>query len=366
MALKHSLGPLTAIALAVAVSVWMMSGDKGIIQANAETTNESSPTLSSPEPSKASLLVSSQTSHAQLINNYLTLNGEVSANQTLELASQYSGKVLSVGVQKGDFVKAGQALIVFDNRSLKADLDYARKLVHQRTLELEGVKKLTNQKLTSKVSEAEAEALLSSAKAALTKLEIEMENSQVVAPFSGDINEFAIQTQQWINAGEKVATIVDRSPIKVRVYVPQLYSNKIAQGLETEVITLNSDKYHGKISFVSAVADPDTRALPVDIELDQKASLPIGTSVNVNLSLTSTMAHAVSPALLFINSQGTMSIKTLDDTNKVIENNIEVVRSDRDKVWVTGLPETTIIITSGQGFLKAGDIANVHPVKSEG
>ncbi len=52
--------------------------------------------------------------------------------------------------------------------------------------------------------------------------------------------------------------------------------------------------------------------------------------------------------------------KVLDVDNIVTLMPVEIVKSERDKVWVTGLPDNVNIITVGQGFVAPGDKVNAH------
>jgi len=72
------------------------------------------------------------------------------------------------------------------------------------------------------------------------------------------------------------------------------------------------------------------------------------------------MAHAFSAALLTLDDNGHTAVKTLNIDNEVVVSPVEILKSDRDQVWVSGLPQNINLITVGQGFTKAGDIVDAY------
>ena len=71
-----------------------------------------------------------------------------------------------------------------------------------------------------------------------------------------------------------------------------------------------------------------------------------------------TQAQFVSPAILSLNTDGTLGVKTVDSENKVVFNKIAIVRAQTDGIWIAGLPEEARIITIGQGFVNHGETVN--------
>lgn len=359
MELSNKLGPIIAIGMGVIATVWLLSGEHGIVQAQDDTASGSPPstvvdTSNDTADSKPLFKVSASALQAQWVQQTLRLSGYTIANNTLQINNRLAGRVIEVLINKGQSVKAGQPLIKIDDRTLQANLNQARALVKQRTLELEGVTRLTGQKLASQVSVASAEAALASAQASLSSLEVDLENSLIKAPFGGVVNEFTIKQNQWLSVGEQVATLVDTTPMKVAVQLPQHYMSSIQLNAPVD-ITIQGLELPGKISYISHIADSQTRSIPLEITLTESTKMvPTDISAEVILHLNKIKAHAVSPALLSINDNGQMSIKTLSQ-NTVKQQPVSVVRSEQDKVWITGLDDNTIVITSGQGFVKVGE-----------
>ncbi len=52
---------------------------------------------------------------------------------------------------------------------------------------------------------------------------------------------------------------------------------------------------------------------------------------------------------------GVLQVKGVDDKNRVVTHSVDIIRSERDGVWLKGLPDEFRIITIGQGFVSQGD-----------
>lgn len=361
MRLKNKVGPITAIAITGITVIWMYAGGNGITTAQADVA--SPPSNSGMENSEAPKITSvqAQTLTAEFITNTLNLSGQTAFNTSLTLINQLQGQVTQVNASKGDYVKKGDIILEIDHRTLDAQILQARAVIKQRTLELDGVKRLSGQQLTSQVSVAEAEAALSTAKANLAALEVDLEHAQIRAPFSGILNNFSIKTGQQVSVGDDLGTLLDVSPLIVEVNVPQIYLGQVPVGTFARVTLDNGETVESVVRYSSAQADAATRTLPVELEVqNEDYSIPAGISAHISFELSETKAHSLSPALLSVDDQGDMSVKTLNVDNQVVENKVTIIRSDRDKVWVTGLPNNVNVITVGQGFVSVGDTVEAH------
>jgi multidrug efflux system membrane fusion protein len=56
-------------------------------------------------------------------------------------------------------------------------------------------------------------------------------------------------------------------------------------------------------------------------------------------------------------------VKGVDEDDLVVFHPVDIVRTERDGVWVSGLPERLRVITTGQGYVREGE--PVTPVVSE-
>jgi multidrug efflux system membrane fusion protein len=74
----------------------------------------------------------------------------------------------------------------------------------------------------------------------------------------------------------------------------------------------------------------------------------------MTIELDKMSAIKVSPALLALDEQGNIGIKSVKES--IVQfTPINIIKSETDGVWLTGLGEQADIIVLGQGFVRAGD-----------
>ena len=124
------------------------------------------------------------------------------------------------------------------------------------------------------------------------------------------------------------------------------------------------------LTFIGKQSDPVTRTYPVEITVENSDySLRSGLTTTLRVAVDEVPAHRLSPALFTLDDSGQMGVRIVGDDNIVEFHTVSVIEDSPQGVWVTGLPETTRLITVGQEFvlqgqvvepLYAGDVANTE------
>lgn len=361
MELKNKVGPITSVVVIAMAVGWMIVGGNGVTVSPSESPQENNTVSVQTAESKLIYSVQAQTSTARTIEMHLPLSGTTEADETLSLINTYPGKITHLPIEKGSFVKKGTPLLQIDTRTLKAEIDQAKLLVKQRTLELDGIKQLAANNYSSKVSLAQAETELASAKSTERRLLVDLENATLTAPFSGILNTLDVQEGQVIAAGDTIGTLVSLNPLKVSVNIPQNKVQQIKLGTPGEIRLESGYEAEGFVSYINTTANAASRTITVEIQVDNPDNvIPAGLTASVDFIIDEQKAHAFSPALLTLDDSGKTAIKTIDINNRVVISPVTIVKSERDQVWVSGLPDNVNIITVGQGFVSAGDKINAH------
>jgi multidrug efflux system membrane fusion protein len=68
--------------------------------------------------------------------------------------------------------------------------------------------------------------------------------------------------------------------------------------------------------------------------------------------------HLVSPALLNLDYQGELYVKTLGADNRVEVYAVSIIRHETKGVWVSGLPKLVNLLIQGQGYYQKGERLN--------
>ncbi|MDF4701766.1 efflux RND transporter periplasmic adaptor subunit, partial [Vibrio parahaemolyticus] len=107
--------------------------------------------------------------------------------------------------------------------------------------------------------------------------------------------------------------------------------------------------------YIGRVSSATTNTFPIEIEIDnQDARIPAGMSAEVQLPLSEVLAVKITAAMLALDEEGNLGVKTL--RNEHVEFvPIQLVKAEDDGVWLSGLGERVDIIVLGQGFVRDGD-----------
>ena len=64
--------------------------------------------------------------------------------------------------------------------------------------------------------------------------------------------------------------------------------------------------------------------------------------------------------ILSLNDEGSIGVKLVDGDNQVEFQPIDIVASDSEGIWITGLPHEALLITVGHEFVSIGQ--EVRPI----
>ncbi|GAA0593039.1 efflux RND transporter periplasmic adaptor subunit [Caenispirillum bisanense] len=291
----------------------------------------------------------------------LVASGRTIADRTLTIRSETSGQVAEVLKRRGDLVKEGDVLLRIAPGDRQARLGRAQAKVEQARIEHDAARDLQARNFASRVKLAQAKAALEEAQADLAEIRLDIDRTTIRAPFGGVLASRPVEVGDVLSPGGEVATLVDLDPLVIRAEIAERRVGDIEVGAIGHASIFNGPELDGTVTFVSPVADPNTRTFIVEVEVpNPNMSLREGQTAELRLPLRHVTAHRISPALLTLDDAGTIGIKTVDDSDTVHFHPVEMMGASTEAVWLTGLPDRIRVITVGQEFVGAGD--RVTPV----
>lgn len=344
---KHRLaGPAIAIVITIIFVIWMLSGQTG----------EDS-TQTAPQAEKKSLLASVQavSSISRPVEQTLEINGITEARRSVTIRSEASGKVTRINKRQGDTVESGDVIAQLDLQDLPARLTQAEAYETQTRVEYEGAVKLRNQGLQNETTVARALATYEQAKAQLASLRLQRNHTTLRAPFAGRLENMDLELGSFVSQGERIADVYDYSQLTFVGAVAEKDIRSVTLGQTATVKLITGESLAARVSFISSVANPATRTFPVELTTETASRQLSGITSTAVIALDSTTGHHISPALLYINNDGDMGLKILNENNRVEFRPVSIIRSGTDGVWVSGLSNRENIIIVGQGFVTEGD-----------
>jgi multidrug efflux system membrane fusion protein len=340
---------LASAGIAVAVAVWLASGQIGDDEAPLTTA---AATATSGE-SKNAVRVRSQT--AELVQRTITVNGKTAPARSVALAAQTEGRIDSIGAERGSNMERGDLIVRLDERDRTARLLQSEATVKQREVEYEARLKLKSSSYVSESQLQEAVALLEVARADLTRAKLDLDYMSIRAPFGGALQDRAVEVGDFVKVGEAIATYVDNRMIIVSANLSEFDAHHVSVGDQAEAQLATGETVEGRIRYVAPVADEATRTFGVELEIDNSdGELRIGGTAVLKIPAEETLAHRVSPSLLTLDDAGNIGIKIIGENGLVEFVVADVALSTNNGVWLAGLPQDATIITVGQGYVSNG------------
>ena len=336
---------ILAIIISLLLITWMASG---IMQAQ-----ELPETVDKQEQIIAKVKV--ETILADSINDVVELYGRTEPDRVTTLKAEINGRIVEVLAQRGARVNQGDIIAKLGKDDLPDQLKRAKALLKQREIEYRGAKKLAAKGLQGEVQLATAVSNLAAVKADIARIELALEKTVIRAPFDGVLNLRHVEQGDYVQSGDSIAMVADLEPLVVRAHVTEQQVAQLSAEQEAQIRVLNQGTVTGKVRYIASVADENTNTFRVEVAIaNPDYQLLAGLSSEVTIPLETVAAIKVSPALLALDENGNIGVKSVQD-NIVVFTPINMVKSESDGIWLTGLGSQADIITLGQGFVRAGD-----------
>ncbi|MHA6326639.1 efflux RND transporter periplasmic adaptor subunit [Roseivivax sp. CAU 1753] len=347
-----------AAGILVAIVGWMASGV--ILPSEDVTASDTAP------PEAAAVSVAVRTSVARPVTLYFRAEGQAQPDRDTDMRAEASGDVAEVLVRKGDDVDRGTIIARLTTDRVDADLRRAQEDLDRAQRDYDNAVTLRERGAGTIDRVADTRAALAAARAALAAAEEAVDNTNIVAPFGGRIEALTLDAGEFISTGSTVGRIVDNRPLTVALQVPQQSLNRIRNGQTAEVSFITGESREGRVSFVATSAAVETRTFLAEIEVpNADGAIAAGISAEIRIPTGDATAHFISPSVVALSPDGEIGVKTVED-DTVVFYSIEIVRAEVDGIWVTGLPDTTRIITIGQGFVRNGEPVIARPEAPSG
>lgn len=289
----------------------------------------------------------------------LIFTGRTEPNQSAQIASELDGLLLRFNVKRGARVKKGGSIAEVGTGSLASALAGAQAELRRASDEYKAQVKLVQRGLNAKNAKNTAYAALQAARARVKQYKTELKKAVILAPFDGLIADHHAEVGDFMSVGKPLATLINLDPIRVVGDVAERDVSQLKLDGTARIVMLNGKEVEGNITYISPVADKNTRTFRVEVTLpNADGEMIAGMTAQIRVPLHNTDAYKISPALLTLSADGDIQVATVDSKNRVALNDVELVRSETDGIWVTGIPSDTRIITLGQGFVHDGDLVD--------
>src|SRR5208282_938715 len=230
----------------------------------------------------------------------LTVSGPLIVEHQLDVLAQRDGMVASLRSEVSAHVQAGDLLGQLDDRQLTAELEAARAKTrsieadlknweaearvtqadYDRAQKMWDAQILTKEQLEHAKFEAESETwdvqrvreLLINGRESERSLELELDKTRILAPFSGVVARRYVRQGQQVAKGDRLFWVTEEGPLGMRFTLPERFIGRLQKGQILPMVTpdLPDQKYKVRVVQVSPVVDPASSTVEVTVELEGK------------------------------------------------------------------------------------------------
>jgi len=304
--------------------------------------------------------------------------GSVLAWNEAKLGPQFlSGYVTEVRVRPGASVRKGQPLAIIEPEqakernlasqkqaeAIKARLGFlARESERIQGLEKKGI--VSENEAENKLAEVQSEsAKLEAAQAQMASSNLEFQDTIQRAPFDGEIGERFLDPGAFVRPGNYIVSVVDRSRVICASDAPEQDHPFLSVGRAVHLRLLaTSRELDGTISRVSPSADPSTRTLHFEVDLDnQDRAIPVGTSVEM-LILENAGRNVIHLPTAAAKVEGTRATVFVLEGDRVRKKVLNFIGEREGELYLSpDLPPGAQVVVDGREQLEDGDPVVARP-----
>lgn len=298
-----------------------------------------------------------------------TVAGVLAPLRSVGVNAQVGGALLSMRVEEGDVVRAGQVLAEVDSREIRAQLRSAEASLSLARSTSERSAALLKDRVVTAAENERDQAALASAQASVDALRTRLGYASVRAPIGGVITEKRNEAGDVVGAQTRLFTIADVSVLVVRVQVSELDITGISVGqlADVGVDALGGVVFKGTVRRIFPAADSITRMVPVEVGLAGGAARQLrpGYLARVTVKLGERAGVLLAPGSAIVGSRDARAVY-LKSGDKVERRTVRVGQASGTVIEILeGLQAGDTVVSVGAEQLRDGaQIRVVAPIGS--
>tara|TARA_B100001059_G_scaffold70379_1_gene67539 strand:+ start:2801 stop:3769 length:969 start_codon:yes stop_codon:yes gene_type:complete len=284
----------------------------------------------------------------KILNSYSITKefpGKLLPIEQSKLAFEIPGKINEINVDVGDSVIQGQILAKLDNREALAKANQARASYDLSKQVLERFENLREQGHISIQDLDKAKSDFIIAKSQYEFFKVKLEQTNLVSPFNGVIQNRFLDTGTVINSGIPILEIIDSNYVEAHISVPVIYLEdmQINQEYDFEFDGEIVKATFSKLAPMSPGGSNSRLAIFKFSEFFNPGSI-----ANLQLKISKQAKGTWVPLKSLSQSdQGLWTIYTIDNNKTVVRDIVEIVHFEDDYAFVSGTIKSGDLVVLG-------------------
>ena len=263
-------------------------------------------------------LITTITSKEEVFRHYLEVQGNVKTKQNILVYPEIPGILEHIYVKEGQRVSKGQVLAKIADGGLAQQVAQAKASAQLAKTTYERQNRLWNQKIGSEIQYLQAKTAYESQKNIVAQMKKQLAKSNVIAPFSGVIDDVLKESGAVVAPGQgsELFRIVNLENMYIEAEIPESHIVNVTKGKTVEIYFPVLEKtVQAKIRQVGNFINPANRAFKIEIGVsnssgDIKPNLTARLKIN---DYTSKKAILIPQSIISENAKGQQYVYLASD-----------------------------------------------------
>ena len=285
--------------------------------------------------------------------------GKLLPAQQSNLAFEIPGKINVINVDIGDVVKKGQILAELDNREATAQLKQAKAKYDLALQILNRYKDLRSEGHISiqDLDNANSEELI--AKSQYEFYKVKLEQTKLIAPFDGVIQNRYLDTGSVISGGIPIIEILGSKNVEAHISIPLKFIDKLNIGNSYD-FKIGNKRPKGVLARLAPMtpggSDNRLAIFNFDTFFDPGSIAELNLSLNIEGRGTWVPIKSLSQS-----EQGIWAIYTVNDKKVVVRDLVEILYFEGEYAFVNGtLNDGDLVVLGGAQKIIEGKSLNIQ------
>lgn len=293
----------------------------------------------------------------------ITLPASINELRETKLSFRVGGPLLELNDIKGAYVKKGKLIAKIDPRDFKLAVEATESQYKLAQLEYERYKNLTETETVPKSVYDKVATTYKLAKTNYEKAKNALADVDIVAPFSGYINNVFVNNYEMVKPGQPILSLIDMSQYEVNAWLPVEDAVKVSKNSSFQCVVSLGDRkiwLKGKLKEIGTKTSISKQSLPITVIINAPDSIKLNAGVTTFLKIadnekTSNASFTVPLSAIFtkdnktyvwIYDNGSSSVSAREVTTKEITSN--------NSIEISGINKDEDIVTAGVHYLFEG------------
>jgi membrane fusion protein (multidrug efflux system) len=292
----------------------------------------------------------------QSVASYIQTNGSLEAENDVQIVARTQGPVVELLTEEGRQVSKGQVMARIDPKETQAQVKIAQVALQEAERVYSRAQETFEERLISQADFDAALAAKESAEATLVDRQVQLDFTEVKAPFAAVVVDRNVKLGDNVTPGQVLFRISDFDPLLSKIQVPEKELSRLHKG-QPAYLTVEAwpgERFPGRVLRISPVVDSASGTIRVTLEVQGGNKLRPGMFANVYLEVDRHEDALTIP-------KSALSLESLGDTVYVVNGDVAARRAiqlgyeEADIVEVvSGLVEGDHVIVVGQDGLSDG------------